>query len=462
MKRSKIRLLFTVIVTLVTLLIAVPTITFTLGDENKRIRGINPEDLNSSFITSEFGFRPSLDFQEGYATEFNVQLDVLPVRDRSATLNRIRNIIYRRLQLSGIADFELDSLENHETGEYKLVLKSSEQINILLLDLLVQRGELSAWIDDPTVDTAEATEEDLQDPFFTRQQTGITNDDIESASVVSDSRIFLFDPSTPQNYGIRLVYRPESTNSYVNAAQQSVGSTSPILYAIDSNPIAFQTPGQIYDPLNPGRTSLLVTLNEDTRQTNAIIASVMGTPTINFPVSLLDQQVLQSRYGGVTVSVLQIGSVVGFVLLQLAFWVFFRKQALFSLVMQSLFAVWGLALMKMFTLTLSLGTLLGFLSGFSMFMIFMGFLLVRLRDFASDGYSKDELAQVHSETVKSFRNFSIVLLLIILISQSFGIVPVLHYTNGLGFAIVSGILVVLIALPGVLPEFYLRKTKKRS
>jgi len=461
LKRSRIRLIFTVLVTIIAVLIAVPTITFTLGDQNHRIRGINPEDLNSSFLTPEFGFRPSLDFQEGIVTEFDVELDVLPERDREDTLTRIRNIIFRRLQLAGFADFELDSFHNHEAVEYKLVMRTAEPISPLLLNLLAQRGELSAWIDDPTVDRAEATEEELQNPFFGRSQTGISNEDIESAAVVSDSNIYLFDPATPQNFGIRLVYRPESASSYITAAQQSAGAT-PILYAIDNEPVAFQTPGQVFNILSPTRTSLLVTLNEDTRQANSVIAAVLGTPTVDFPVTPIDQQPLTPRYGDVTLSVLQIGSVVGFLLLQAVFWVYFRKQALFSFVMQALFAVWGLALMKMFTLTLSLATLLGFLAGFSMFMIFMGYLLVRLRDFAGDGYTKDELQQVHSETISGYRNFSIALLIAVLVAQSLGIVQVLHFTNGLGFALVAGILMVLITMPAVVPEFYLSKKKKRS
>ncbi|KXK25864.1 MAG: Protein translocase subunit SecD [candidate division WS6 bacterium OLB20] len=461
MKRSTIRLIFTALVTIVAFLIAIPTITFSTGEGYTRIRGLNPEDLNSSFLTREFGFRPSLDFQEGQETEFTVDLSVVPPRDRESTLTRIRNIFYRRLQISGLGDFELDSLQNHQTESYKLILHTSERLNPLLLELLGSRGQISAWIDDATVDRNEATDEQLQDPFFGRLQTGITNEDIESAAVISDSRIYLFDPSAPQNFGIRLTFRPEAASSYVTAAQQSIGS-SPILYAIDSDPIAFQSPGQTFDYLNPGRTSLLATLSEDSRETNAVIASIFSTPTIDFPVNLTEQQTLHPRYGQVTITVLQLGALVAFLLVQGAFWIYFRRQAVFSFAVQLLFAIWGVALLKMFNVTLSLGTLLGFMSGLAMFMIFMAFMLFRLRDFAKEGYSKDELKQVYEESFGSYRMFAIAALFLVLVAQTLGFLSLAQFGNGIGFALVTGILIILIAVRALLPQFYLSRNKKKS
>lgn len=462
MKRSRFRLFIAALVLILAAVIALPSIVIKVGDDNIRIRGFDPLDLNSAFVTQRFELQPSLDFQEGQVSVFDVNLAPIPRSQRLEYLTRIRNIVFTRIQRSGLSDFELDSLHNHDIDSYQLILHSATKIDSSLLALLTRTGELSAWVDDPNIDRNLATEEDLQDPFYGRNQTGISNEDIESATVISDSRIYLFDPSRPSNYGIRLNYREESAPMYVAAAQQSSNSTSPILYAIDNEPIAFQSPGQIYDFLNPGRTSLLVTLADDSYRVNAIIASVLSTPKLDFSVSLISSETVAPRYGSITLQILQVSGLVLLTLMiaLLSFW--YKKHARFIAVALISLSIINLALAKVFGLTLSLSMILGLLVGYFAFVLFLVNAIRYIQDKTANGITKEELQQVYSDSLGSIRNSSIIIIFLILVSQTYGIISVVHFGNGLGFTLVSAILTLMIIIRPLLPELYLRPSKKNE
>lgn len=89
-------------------------------------------------------------------------------------------------------------------------------------------------------------------------------------------------------------------------------------------------------------------------------------------------------------------------------------------------------------------------------------MLFRLRDFAKEGYSKDELKQVYEESFGSYRMFAIAALFLVLVAQTLGFLSLAQFGNGIGFALVTGILIILIAVRALLPQFYLSRNKKKS
>lgn len=460
MRRSRLLLIATLTISIIAAAVAIPTLHFQINGENKRIRGVNLRDINPNLVTQTFDTAPSLGLHGGKVTTLNVDLSPLPDGQKRDNFTQIRNIIFMRLVRTGFRDFELNSVVNREDGIYKLLLKTAEPIDPSLLGLMTKRGELSVWIDDPNPPAEEETEGSAQeagvDPFEGRIKTGIGNSDIEAVEVISDSRIFFQDPGTPNNFGLKVVYRNESADKYVNAV---LGSTQTVMvYAIDGDPIAFQSPGQVVDQTSIGRESLLVTLGPDTSFFNSVVKSVIGTPTINFPVNFETTNDIAPVFGEGVDAFAKVSALLSFVFGLGLLTIYFKRYRSVALLSNVIFIVWAIALVKAFGVVFSFTSFLGFVFAIAGYNLFVILLIFRIRDKESAGITKDELKEIYGVTMKQFRNTVIAVIIIILFIQNLGFIGLMQLGNGFGFGIVAGLLTFWIGVRTILP-FLLLKDK---
>ncbi len=455
MKRSLLLLIVTAILSLLALSIALPTVYLHIGDQFKRVRGLDPQDFKSDFLIPEFGFKPSLDLNGGKVSTISIDLTVLPKSQRLAKFSQIRNIIFFRLTNIGFTDFELDDIYNQDTDQYKLFLRYPEDIDQSLLALMLQKGEVSAWVVDPQnkQDLSQST-----DPFAGRLQTGISNTDFSYVSVISDSRIYLSDKEKPSNFGLKLVFNDESTQKMANAVLQS--TSSPILFAIDKQPVAFQAPGVQINTASIGNELLLATFGSDTQRYNSIVAAVMASPTIDFPVKVESTEAIAPKFEANTLNLVKAGTLISFVLAQGLLFFYFRKYAKSIVLLNLIFLTWSIALMKIFNVTLSFATYSGFMLMLSGFMSFTALLVYRTRIKVTGGLTKDELLQAYSRTSSDFTKFFLLTISLALILQLLRMVNLNQFAQGVGFAAITGLLVMNLATRAVLPYLLLERKKK--
>jgi len=455
LRRKPLLLIVTIVITIVAFSIAIPTFFLNIGGNYKRVRGIDPRDLNPDFLVQEFAFQPSLDLSGGQIATLNVDLSALPASQRLERFSIIRNIIFNRLSNIGFSDFEIDDLYNEDAEEYKLLLRFPGEIDVSLLQLMLQRGEVSVWVSDPST---EVSEDDARNPFAGRIQTGIRNEDFAYVSVVSDSRIYLFDPAQPNNFGLRLGFRDESAQKLANAVFSS--QQVPMLFAIDGQPIAIQAPGVNINTTNIGKELLLATLGADTRFYNSVIGSVMVSPTLDFPVSITQIGKVGPNLDDSTLTFIKVASLVSFVLGQGVIIFYFRRYAKALVITNVIFVCWSIALMKMFGLTLSFSTYVGYMLSLAIFIAFNVLLVYRTRIKQTGGITREELQEAYAATSSDYILFLIAVIAMALIIQYFRMINVNQFTQSLGFGLVTGLMVLLIAVKAIFPFLFLRTKSK--
>lgn len=444
------------VLTTLALLIALPTIYFSLNGENKRIRGLDPADLNKSFITSEFSFQPSTDFQEGSVYTFTVDLSSIPAGERQAQFERIRNIVYYRLSRVNLSHYQLDSLIDHGLNNFALRIKVPVQEDQASLELLTSRGELSVWIDDPTaeIDTKDAT----TNVFAGRIESGLTNEDVASVGVVSDARIYLYSPETPSNYGLKVVFNEGAAQKFVNAVLSS--TSKPMIYAIDGVPLGVQAPGQVFNPANIGTEALVATLSNDTYYANSIIGALLSSPAIDFPLTLSDISTVSPVYGEQSLSLLKVAPLVSVVIVLSVIVFYFRKRSAFMVVSFAAFIVWAIALMKMFNVSLSLATYAGFMASAASLLVFLALLGYRIRTEFQSGLTSEELKEAYTRSFANFLTFTVASLLISVIMQYYSVLFFVHFSSGYGFGIVAALGIMFLFVRSVLPFTFEIKARK--
>lgn len=453
MKRSLPRLVATYVFTLLALAIVIPTVKFDFRGQHYQLRNLNPEDFDKSFLIQEFAFSPALDLQGGDVTIINVDVSRDLPENRAKSLNKVRDIVLTRLRLVGLGDFEVSTLENAETGEYKLVLKYPQPIAPELLDILIGRGEVSFWTEDVT-----ASEEEKQNAYFDffagRKQENIDNSDLLGARVVSDSRIIVSGVETPANFGLKVKFLPAAKLKFASALYESP-TGQPILVAIDSTPMGVQAGGQLFNSLDPGDELLLYTFSDDTRLYNAVYAAVISTPVLDYALEIEDTFALAPTLGSDTLPRLTLALPLGFAVSLAAICFYFRRFEKWLIMLNVINALWLVALLKIFGITLSMPMLLGAIATLVLFMLMSVMLLQKVR---TEKLQPEELENYYLDVRNKYRNMIVVALVLALALNIWSTLEFAQLADGIGFGLIAGLLAFIIAVRAHLP--FLSETKK--
>lgn len=274
---KKLQALIALALFIVAVSIAIPTISFQFRGKIYEIANINPVDFVSGLITQYFEYRPALDLQGGYKVVLDVYLQGVE-NDKLEQFRETEKIIAQRMAIIGLRDFELTSFYNLEDEIFQLHLTTPEQIDSNIIQVLVSPGELDVLVDDPE---AKQNEQSATGSILDgRKSAGITNDDILSVKVVSDSRIYTSDPKQPNNFGLLLVVKPEAKEALQEALLTNSSSNMPLIFTLDGSIVAVQASGYYINPYEKTDRLLLYTLFDDTKLNNSVLAATMGTPNL--------------------------------------------------------------------------------------------------------------------------------------------------------------------------------------
>lgn len=457
---------------IISVAIAIPSLNINIAGNNYQIRGLNPSDIKADIVLDDFVMQPGLELQGGKMITYTVDLSILPEQQRLAELLYMRDIISTRINLLGIDDFEAAALVNEEAGLYQLQIQVPDTLNNTTAQLIATPGQMSIWTIDTATFTQEDSEKDENDPtigtaFEDRVRTTINNQDVASATVISDSRIFLAQqiaailpdasvlpdqPGTISNYGVQLRFTNEAQQKILNALSTNPFGASPLLVTLDDIPIAYQASGQTFSANATQAELLLYTLVDDSKESNALVAALLNTPTINYSLSISEIVEQDPTFGINVVDQIKIALLVGFVVATAA--LAFRHRVFWKLISlgSGSFLVVSIALLKIFgafNITLSVGLLIGYLLGMLVFF----WNLLRLLDDA------EELNDNYEKVGVDYRNLGIALVLIAFILQRYGIQDLLHFANGFGFAVIAGIGVYYLIIKVILGLVYEKFSK---
>lgn len=481
MKKSTFTLIGYILLTILALIIAIPTFNFSLGDKSIEVRDLDPQDIYQNNIIDQFEFTGSLDFYNYKLATFSADLSKLTEEEAQKKLNAAMLVMDARLQKLDASHYQLSSQFDRKNKIFKVILRYSGQLSNNELAFLGSVGEVAVWVVNPeaTVDTStdKKSEDPLKGTIFENRQRGLlTNDDILSAKVISDSRIFLADYlqtylpagsseqitfNTPNNFGINLRVKQSALYNMASALSTNPYGVAPVLVTIDGQPIGLQASGQTYNVYSLEDNLLLFTLSDDTYAINALIASIISSP-VNQTALTLEKVENSTPFFGVNVAQrLMASASIGLVIVAAFSLLVFRRQAKLMISMLIVFPIWTVALLKIFGLvgvTLDLSLVAGLITAL---IIFLAFILLLSQRLQIGNLNKNELLVIYQYTRDQYRNLVILAIVMAVTMQLYGNAYIINYANGLGFALVAGLIILLTITKSLLNTIYIaaKKTK---
>ena len=408
--KFKLQLFLIAILTFVALMIAIPTISFTYKDKSYEITNPNPTDLNLQLIQDSFSYKPALDLQGGSTVVFDVDLKSYE-GDKVEKFRKVEETIARRMALIGLKDFEFTSLYNLEDELFQLHLTTPEEIEASLIQVISSPGVLEVLVDDPeSLNNDETASGSLTDG---RRSSGITNSDIQSMRIVSDSRIYSSDPEAPNNFGLEIILKPESKQKLQLALLSNISTGTPLIFSLDGSFVALQASGYYMDPNQEHDKVLLYTTLVDSRLNNAVLGAVMSSPSLDTTVIANPSVVLNPTLGNDSLMYAKIITLalVGF--LSFLVLVILRKKSLFVLIATFIFSIINIALHKFLNLNLSLSLIFATQLIVTLFILEQILIVLKVNKLDKKSKLLEEFAESYS--LKGWKPIFSVLILIPLI-----------------------------------------------
>jgi len=349
--KLKLQLFLIAVLALVALVVAIPTISFTYKEKSYEITNPNPTDLNLQLIQDSFSYKPALDIQGGSKVVYDVDLTTYE-GDKVQKFQQVEETIARRMALIGLRDFEFTSFYNLEDDVFQLHLTTPEELETTLVQVLSSPGNLDVLVDDPEApQDPEAETASITDG---RKSSGITNDDILSMSVISDSRIYSGDPETPNNFGLEIVFKPEAKQKLQLALLSNISTGTPLIFSLDGSFVALQASGYYMDPYQDHDRILLYTTLVDSKLNNAVLGAVMSSPSLDTVVVANPAVGVNPTYGNDALQNTKLITIALIGFMTLLTFVILRKKSLYVIMASFIFAVVNIALHKILNLNLSL------------------------------------------------------------------------------------------------------------
>ena len=408
--KIKLQLFVITVFAFISLIVAIPTVSFTFRDKSYEITNPNPSDLNLQLIQDSFSYKPALDLQGGSKVVFDVDLEGYE-GDKIEEFKLVEEAIARRMALIGLRDFEFTSFYNLEDNVFQLHLTTPEQIDANLVQVLSSPGVLEVLVDDP-----EALQDDQSENTSItagRKSSGITNDDILSMSVISDSRIYSSDPETPNNFGLEIIFKPEAKQKLQLALLSNISTGTPLIFSLDGSFVAIQANGYYMDPYQEHDKILLYTTLADSKLNNSVIGAVMSSPSLDTTVIANPSVSVKPTYGSnalINTKIITL-SLIGF--LTFVTIVLLRKKSFYVILSTFIFALINIALHKILNLNLSLSLIFATQLIVTVFLLEQILLVLKVSKFERKPKVLEEFAETHS--LKGWRSIFSVLILVPLV-----------------------------------------------
>lgn len=478
MKKSVIVLVIGVLLSLFFLAVAIPTMIIRIGNDNYRIRNLDPMDISKDSLLSEFKLNPSIELQGGNIATIQVDMSQISPDSRMdnynvnleallARLDKYKALLKGRLQVLNYSVQEAIATDN---SSYNIIAKFPSGMTNDKLQIMTTPGSITIWQDDSANANPNATAaEQAQKPFGDRKLSELTNDDIESVNVISDANLCIFnDPKTPRNYCLSVIFKPEARTKFQQALFATPNAKYPLLLVIDGAPVAVQSYGQKFNQTDPGRELDLYPVVEDSYDVTAILASIINDKPFYVDPStqasnatLTTFNTLTPTLGANTLQNLKISLLAVFVVANVLLVVYFRKRSTYAVIANVLLAIWTTAALKIFGVVLDLGLIAGGLAGFLLFNTYISYFLYQIRSASTRSLTEDEVEDVYLNTKQQFFIVAVLTIIVGVIISIWGSQFMISMIIGFGFAILMGLLIINFVSAPIISMLFLKSKKWR-
>lgn len=457
MKRNIPLLVFSILLSIVAFAIAIPTINYL------HIRGLDPKDVGLNFITPYFKFQPSIDLQGGRYITLNADLTATDnTTTPQAEMDQIKSTLYYRFWNARIQDFSLNVINDNAQKINEIAVKAPGTVDQSMMQTLLSPANFSVWVQDPTLTdnsiTTGSFESYLKQVFNGNyKMLNISNLDVTSSTVISDSRCYYQDATKPSNYCIDVIFDANAKTELGNAIRADAVPTAPIVLVLDYTPIGVKATGQVYTDASSLGSELLVYTGINDSLNNEIYASMIGSTPLNYNVQVDNIQTLSPTMGADTLLKIKIAMILSVMAANALMIYYFRRRGVVFTLSFILFLIWSIALMKITSMTLSFALIGGFTISSLVYISILIGTEYKIRTAFKGHLTADELKEIYSGVVSRVRNLAIVVVLIDFVAGYYATALIMNFVTGMGVALIGAMLVTITIFNAILPFLLLNK-----
>lgn len=388
--------------------------------------------LNSQFSLGlphfyKLSFRLGLDLQGGTHLVYQADLSTIEEKERSASMDGIRDVIERRVNLFGVAEPLVQI--NRAGDSFRLIveLPGVKDVNQAIKMIgetpyLEFKEERTPEETDDILKRQEKGEEAAKkiDPYF--KNTQLTGRYLKKSQLEFNQTTY-----EPQ---VGLEFNDEGTKLFADITSRNVGKRVAIY--LDGAPI---TTPVVQEAITGGRAQITGNFtNEEAKQ----LVQRLNSGALPVPITLIAQQSIGASLGKISLTESLMAGIYGFLAILLFMIVFYRFPGFFASLSLIIYVLFVLAIFKLIPVTLTLAGIAGFLLSMGMAVDANILIFARMREELKQG--KGYLSALQDGTKRAWpaiRDGNFTTILVGLILFIFGT----SFVKGFAFTLIIGNLI---------------------
>lgn len=308
---------------------------------------------NLNFLPDWFKkpFRLGLDLSGGASLLYQIDMNQIEGADRDLVASGLRDVIERRVNLFGVAEPRVETIQAGEDYRLSVELAGISDVNLAInmigetpyLEFKEQRTE------EETASILKKQEEenpDFQyiDPYFTPSEPYLTGKYIKSA-------ILNFDNTTYEPI-VSLQFNEEGSVIFGELTKKNIGKLLAIY--LDGTPISVPT---VQDEITGGQAQIS---GRFTTEEAKKLVERLNAGALPAPINLISQQAIGASLGGQSLNLIIKAGLIGIIAVALFMIIYYHSFGVFAALALIIYSILSLTIFKLIPVTLTLAGVAGF------------------------------------------------------------------------------------------------------
>jgi preprotein translocase subunit SecD len=302
-------------------------------------------------------FRLGLDLSGGTHLIYEADVSQIPTGDISATMNGLRDVIERRVNLFGVSEPKVETVE--VGGSHRLVVELAgikdikDAIKLIgetpFLEFKEQRSEEESNL---IIEKQKANDPAYayEDPYFISATPALTGKYLKSAQLS-------FDPTTYEPY-VSLQFNDEGAQIFEELTTKNIKKVLAIY--LDSQPISLPT---VQDTISGGKAQITGRFTTDEAK---LLVERLNAGALPVPINLVSQQSIGASLGEQSFNLSIKAGIIGLAVVVVFMLVYYHVFGFFASLALLIYTALSLAVFKLIPVTLTLSGIAGFILSIGM------------------------------------------------------------------------------------------------
>jgi len=302
-------------------------------------------------------FRLGLDLSGGTHLLYEADVSQIASGDRASTMSGLRDVIERRVNLFGVSEPRVETLEVGDS--YRLVV---ELAGIKDIKEAIQMIGATPYLEFKEQRSEEETNSILEkqkvndplyanvDPYFTSSEPSLTGKYLKTS-------LLEFNQQTYEPY-VGLQFNDEGAKIFEELTTKNVGKILAIY--LDGQPISLP---QVKEPISGGQAQINGKFTAE--QAKSLVES-LNAGALPVPINLVSQQSVEASLGATSLKLGVKAGIIGICLVIIFMLVYYRVLGLFASLALIMYTALSLAIFKLIPVTLTISGIAGFILSIGM------------------------------------------------------------------------------------------------